>query len=265
MKASTGLGLGKQALAERSGLSVDAISSLLDADVHEANLRAVAPVLSLDPDALVSMALQRWTPEAIEVEGLKCYNTPFPVSGYEEMTVNSYLVWSSRTKVAVAFDTGASADALLADVEAMGLSLQALVLTHTHSDHIADYDKVLARIEGQVAFAPKLEPHAEADPLEHGDFLEFEGFSVYARQTNGHSPGGMTYIIEGLDSPVAIVGDALFCLSQGGSQAHYQQALQNNREQILSLADETILCAGHGPLTTVANEKAHNPFFPELK
>lgn len=265
MKASTGLGLGKQALAERSGLSVDAVASLLDGEIHEANLRVVAPALDLDADALVSMALQQWAPEPIEVEGLRCYNTPFPVPGYEEMTVNSYLVWSPETKVAVAFDTGASADALLADVERMGLSLQALVLTHTHPDHIADYNKVLGQIDGNVAFAPKLEPHAEADQLEHGDFLEFEGFSVHARQTNGHSPGGMSYVVEGIDVPIAIVGDALFCLSQGGAKMDYALALQNNREQILSLADETVLCAGHGPLTSVANEKAHNPFFPEFK
>lgn len=265
MKAATGLGLGKQALAVQAGLPISAVAALLQGEVNEASLRAVAPVLSLDADALVSMANRAWQPEPIECEGLRCYNTPFPVEGYEEMTVNSYLVWHPQTKVAVAFDTGANVDALLADVKALGLELHALVLTHTHRDHIAAYDALVAAIDGGTAFAPKLEPYGEADLLEHGDWLEFDGLEVQARQTNGHSAGGMTYVVEGLGQPIAIVGDSLFCLSQGGAPEHYAQALENNREQILSLPENTILCPGHGPMTTVANEQAHNPFFPEFK
>ena len=265
MKAATGLGLGKHELAEQAGLSVEAVASLLDAEVNAESLRAVAPVLHLDADALVDMANQRWYPDPVEVVGLKCYTTPFPLPGYEEMTVNSYLVWCSETRVAVAFDTGANIEAICADIQSMGLELHALVITHTHRDHIAAYEQLLSEIEGRVAFAPKLEPYAEADLLEHGDFIEFEGLTVYARQTNGHSPGGMSYVIEGLQQPIAIVGDSLFCLSQGGAARDYALALQNNRERILSLPDPTILCPGHGPMTTVAFEKAHNPFFPEFK
>jgi len=167
--------------------------------------------------------------------------------------------------VAVAFDTGANVDALLADVKALNLELQALVVTHVHRDHIAAYDVLLSHIEGGIAFAPKLEPYSGADLLEHGDWLEFDGFEVQARLTNGHSVGGMTYVIEGLAEPIAIVGDSIFCLSQGGAPEYYVQALENNREQILSLPEATILCPGHGPMTTVANEQAHNPFFPEFK
>ena len=92
MKAATGLGLGKQALAQKAGLSVAAVAALLDAELDEASLRAVAPVLALDADALASMANCAWQPEPIELEGLRCYNTPFPLNGYPEMTVNSYLV-----------------------------------------------------------------------------------------------------------------------------------------------------------------------------
>ena len=51
----------------------------------------------------------------------------------------------------------------------------------------------------------------------------------------------------------------------GGGQISFDDALANNREKILTLPDETIICPGHGPLSSVAEEKAHNPFFPELK
>ena len=81
------------------------------------------------------------------------------------------------------------------------------------------------------------------------------------RLTSGHSAGGVTYFIRGLARPVAIVGDSIFAGSMGGGMVSYADALRNNREQILTLPDETIICPGHGPLTTVGEQKAANPFF----
>ena len=88
--------------------------------------------------------------------------------------------------------------------------------------------------------------------------------SLVAKHTHGHSVGGLTYIIDGLEKPVAVVGDAIFAGSMGGGMVSYTDALRTNREKIMSLADDTILCPGHGPLTTVREEKQNNPFFPEL-
>jgi hydroxyacylglutathione hydrolase len=79
--------------------------------------------------------------------------------------------------------------------------------------------------------------------------------------TSGHSPGGMTFVVTGLSRPVAIVGDSLFAGSMGGGNVSYDDALRNNREKILTLPDETIVCPGHGPLTSVGKEKRDNPFF----
>ena len=64
------------------------------------------------------------------------------------------------------------------------------------------------------------------------------------------------------ESPtIAIVGDSLFAASMGGGNVSYRDALQNNLEKILTLPEETIICPGHGPITTVGEEKQHNPFF----
>ncbi|MEJ7703226.1 MAG: MBL fold metallo-hydrolase [Geodermatophilaceae bacterium] len=84
-----------------------------------------------------------------------------------------------------------------------------------------------------------------------------------ARLTAGHSAGGITYVINGLARPVAIVGDSLFAGSMGGGAVSYSDAVRNNVEKILTLPDETIVCPGHGPLTTVGKEKRENPFFAE--
>jgi len=265
MKASTGLSIGKQELAEKAGISVDEVAGLLDGEVKEDALRKVAEPLGLHPKALVDMAKKAWRPEPIELQGLELYNTPFPVPGYEEMTVNSYLVWDKASRIAVAFDTGASAKDLLTDIGLHNLTLKALFLTHTHRDHIADYDTVVDACMNLATYAPAGEPHAKAMPVAHADRFHIGPFTVEARLTHGHSPGGMSYVVNGLGRHLAIVGDSLFCLSQGGAKEQYARALENNRSQILSLPDDTVLCPGHGPITTVAIEKARNPFFPEFK
>ena len=87
---------------------------------------------------------------------------------------------------------------------------------------------------------------------------------IETRQTSGHSRGGITYVISGLPRRIAVVGDAMFAGSMGGGLVSYQEALRTNREQILTLPDNTILCCGHGPLTTVGEEKLHNPFFSSV-
>jgi glyoxylase-like metal-dependent hydrolase (beta-lactamase superfamily II) len=71
----------------------------------------------------------------------------------------------------------------------------------------------------------------------------------------------MTYVVTGLANPIAIVGDSLFSGSMGGGNVSYQDALRNNLEKVLTLPDDTIICPGHGPMTTVSEEKVHNPFF----
>ena len=84
---------------------------------------------------------------------------------------------------------------------------------------------------------------------------------IDTRLTWGHSSGGMTYVVTGLSRAIAIVGDSLFAGSMGGGNVSYDEALKNNLEKILTLPDETIICPGHGPMTTVGQEKEHNPFF----
>jgi hydroxyacylglutathione hydrolase len=64
---------------------------------------------------------------------------------------------------------------------------------------------------------------------------------------------------------VAIVGDALFASSMGGGMVSFEDALATNRKEIFTLPDDAVIASGHGPLTTLAEEKAHNPFYPEFK
>jgi glyoxylase-like metal-dependent hydrolase (beta-lactamase superfamily II) len=135
-----------------------------------------------------------------------------------------------------------------------------VLLTHTHGDHIYDLDRLKEKT-GAPAFVGEREPIDGAEPFVHGRTWSVGSLKIDTRLTWGHSKGGITYIVTGLAQPVAVVGDAVFAGSMGGGGVSYADALSTNGKEILSLPGNTIICPGHGPLTTVGEEKKHNPFF----
>ena len=259
-KAMSGLGLNVDTLAAASGLEAAHIRSLLSGSINDEALRTLAPVLKLSPTKLVDMAHQRWQPSVQLPDGVALFNTPFPVPGYEEMTVNSFLIWSGQE--AAAFDTGANANALLAEVEKQNLRLNALYITHTHRDHIAALGAIRKTCPETTVYRPESEPLPGAVALSAGARHACGAFEIETRLTSGHSPGALSYIVTGGEVPLAFVGDTLFCLSMGKAPREaYAVALENNRRELLSMPNNTILCPGHGPVTTVRDEKARSPFF----
>jgi glyoxylase-like metal-dependent hydrolase (beta-lactamase superfamily II) len=264
-KAISGLGLHVADLASRSGLPLAQLEALLEGQLDSehadglAALQTLAPHLGLSASALVDLAQHAWRPTCTLPEGCLLLNTPFPVPGYLEMTVNSYLFWSGE--VAAAVDTGANADQLIAAVAQRGLQLKFLLITHTHRDHVAALDDIRAVFPDLAVFCPDQEPLAGALPLGEGASLQVGDWQVEVRETAGHSPGALTYLIQRKGLQLAFVGDAIFCMSMGKAPGAYAQALRNNRDKILSLPEPTLLCPGHGPITSVGEELAHNPFF----
>jgi len=260
-KSMRGLGISDAALAAQSGASAEDIADAKAGKVDDRVLRKIAPHLQLDGLSLVAMAHDEWRPFLVNVAGLEQFNTP-----YHDMTVNSYLVWDAETKNAVAFDTGADAAPMIDFIEKKGLNLSLIFLTHTHPDHILDLAKLSA--DGAVtAFVHEQEscPGAKTFKLSDTEAWESGGLRIEPRSTWGHSKSGITYLVSGLRRPLAIVGDALFASSMGGGAVSYADALATNRKEIFSLPDNTVICPGHGPMTTVEEEKAHNPFYPEFK
>jgi len=197
-----------------------------------------------------------WYPTDVPaIEGAKQFNTPLI-----DMTVNAYLIWDPETKDAAIFDTGADASELLAFVDSLSLHVKYLFLTHTHQDHVADLGAIEKRTRAEI-FSPDLERLPETKIVREGDQFRLGKLRIEAKLTNGHSPGGTSYVVYGLVNTVAVVGDSLFAGSMGGAPNDYQKALRNNAEKLLTLPGDTMVCPGHGPLTTVANEREHNPFF----
>ena len=212
------------------------------------------PLLQLDADALTELAQAKFRPDEIHLDGLAQFNTP-----YHDLQVNAYLVWDPASKEAVAFDSGTTCSAMLEHTR-KGLTIKLILLTHAHSDHVADLDR-LAGATGAPIYMSSREKAPGAQPIEEGKIFTVGKLEIESRLTWGHSPGGMTFVVRGLARPVAIVGDSLFAGSMGGANSSYEDAVRNNLEKILTLPNETVLCPGHGPMTTVGEEKKHNPFF----
>jgi hydroxyacylglutathione hydrolase len=255
-KAQRGLEISDSELEKRSGANADAIRKVRDGQFDERAVRAVAPALNLDADALVDLAQGKYKPNAIEnFDGLAQFST-----SYSGMLVNAYLVWDPGSKHAVAFDTGAECDGMLKLAAKENLSIKMILLTHAHPDHVADLPRLREETGAQI-FAPAREPVPGAEKIEEGKHFHVGKIDIEARLTWGHSPGGITFVCTGLARPIAIVGDSMFAGSMGGGSVSYKDAVQNNLEKILTLPDETIICPGHGPMTSVGEEKAHNPFF----
>ncbi len=255
-KAQRGLGISDSQLAERAGVSAESVKQMREGNLMEEELGKVAPMLGLDASSLIKLARNEWEPEVIEaIDGLALFNTT-----YEDMRVNAYLVWDLASRDAIAFDTGADCTEMLRRAARENLNIKFIMLTHSHPDHVADLER-LRNETGAIIYISEHESARGAETIAEGEYFRAGALQTEARLTSGHSPGGITYYITGLARPVAIVGDSIFAASMGGGSVSYSDALQNNREQILTLPEETVLCPGHGPLTTVAKEKRENPFF----
>ena len=254
-KAMRGLQITDARLADLAGVTAEAVNQLRDGAWDETTARAVAPALGLKADALCALGHRAYSPAPIALGGLAQFNTPF-----EDMTVNSYLVWDASSGEAIAFDTGADCTGMLALIAEKNLRLKLILLTHTHGDHIFDLDRLKSKT-GAPAFVGDREPIDGAESFASGRSWTVGSLKIESRLTWGHSKGGITFFVTGLARPVAIVGDAVFAGSMGGGGVSYTAALQTNRDEILTLPSDTILCPGHGPLTTVGEEREHNPFF----
>jgi len=261
-KARDRANLSAWAAAQAAGLSEDALAAF-EEDGHwpaHGNLTALARVVQLDATKLAAIA-NGWSPvppPPDQWQGLARLS-----SARRGFAVNAFLAWDAATRDAILFDTGFDADAVTREIESRQLTLRALAITHSHADHVAALGALHRQFPAARVFAAQ-GVHAEARPLPPGEVLAIGALRVTARLTPGHAEDGVTYVLTGWPGAapaVAVVGDALFAGSVGRAEDDWPRALGAVREQILSLPDETLLCPGHGPLTTVGQERAHNPFF----
>jgi len=255
-------GVAASMAAKAAGLSEAELSALEDSGQfsRRPNFIALANATGLNGKKLERIA-DGWVPAKKDLTPWRHFRV-FTSAG-DGMTVNCFLTWDEATREAALFDTGFDAKVILETIAKERLQLRYVFITHSHPDHIAALSELRdAQPQALVRSHSKNAPVSQR--LQLGEVFSLGNLRISFRETPGHAADGVTYIIAGWPNQapeVAIVGDAIFAASMGRGNDGWDLARNKVREQILSLPGKTVLCPGHGPLTTVAEERENNPFF----
>lgn len=239
-KAMRGQGLNVDGLAQRCGVTTAAMETFLAGNDDPVLLEKAADVLELSAPALRNFS--RYQPQVPHVHAVTRLQLPF-----EQETVNAWLI--REEDHTLLFDTGFERDSITQLLQPLGIADMQLFVTHDHRDHVG----------GIAALRPIVKKQWEVTP---GQSIRIGSMTLHCIDLSGHCLPTYGFVITGLSRPLCVVGDALFAGSIGGcADAYtYQMALRNLRHHVMTLPEETILLPGHGPATTVGQEKKSNPF-----
>jgi hydroxyacylglutathione hydrolase len=197
---------------------------------------------------------------------------------------NAYVVWREDAGPCWIIDPGLppSAREIIRHIGAKKLNPAALILTHGHADHIAGIPEILQSFGSLPVWIAAEEKQALTDPrfnlsadmglpfapnievtrdLAPGTSLDLDGTTWHVLDVAGHSPGGRALYCA--TAAIVIVGDALFEGSIGRTDfptSDHDTLIRNIKQNLFSLPDETKVYSGHGPVTTIGNERRYNPF-----
>jgi glyoxylase-like metal-dependent hydrolase (beta-lactamase superfamily II) len=198
---------------------------------------------------------------------------------------NCYIVGDETTRAAVVIDPGDEAERILAVLRARNLQVKLIANTHGDVDHVMAVAPIkritgapfaihpadiplLKRAHAQYVqwFGTLAEPPPDPDlELSDGQELEVDGLKFTVLHTPGHTQGSVCFYFP--EHKVLVSGDTLFRGGVGRTDrpvGNWRQLIESIRDKLLVLPDETVVYPGHGPPTTIGQEKSFNPFLREL-
>lgn len=246
-KALKGVDVAPCIAAGRAGLPEGEVMAFARGKFSAETARRLAPVLGLHPEALANH--DHYHPHPLAIAGVKRLTLPF-----NGETVNAWLIDSGDATVL--FDTG---HAPASCAQALGAILpERIFITHGHHDHIGGIPDFTRK--GIPIHGPGMD--AATSAVAPGDTFRCGSLVIKACDLSGHCTPSAGYLIQGLAQPILVTGDALFAGSIGGCATPelYRYALLRLSEVLAPLSDDTILLPGHGPATTLGEERRRNPF-----
>ena len=195
------------------------------------------------------------------------------------LQTNCYVVGCEETHLGVVIDPGGDAADILAAVERDKLAIQYVLLTHAHFDHIGAVAEIVQATRAPLALHPDDLPILRARggatmfgifirpspapslALSDGQVIEVGKLELHVLHTPGHTPGHVTF--HEATAKAAFDGDVLFQMGIGRTDfpgSSFHQLMESIRNKLFTLPDDTVVYPGHGPATTVGDEKWSNPF-----
>jgi glyoxylase-like metal-dependent hydrolase (beta-lactamase superfamily II) len=195
------------------------------------------------------------------------------------LQANCYIVGCEKTRLAAVIDPGDEAERILQAVKDLGLTVTHVLLTHAHFDHMAAADALVKATGAALAVHPDdlpllnaaggalffgLQPPPIPDPairLAAGQEIAIGEVTLRVLHTPGHSPGHVTFYEP--DQGAIFDGDVLFAQGIGRADlpgGSYTTLMRSINEQLMRLPDDTLVYSGHGPATTIGQERLSNPW-----
>ena len=194
---------------------------------------------------------------------------------------NCYIVASDVTKRGLVIDPGAEPKNILDLIDELGLKISWIIITHSHFDHVGALNPVkeatgaliaihesegdsklqaAAQVFGGIMAGSIHKPTKADRLLKDGDYVEIDDLNFEVLYTPGHSPGGICLLTNG----ILFSGDTLFNMGIGRTDfpgSSHNKLMESIRNRLMTLPDQTVVYPGHGPATTIGDERKSNPFF----